>query len=220
MFIVTLPYATLHGGYWAILALVGIAYICCYTGKILVDCLYEYNDKGQLIRVRDSYVAIAEKVMKGKYGGKMVNIAQIIELLMTCILYVVLCGDLLIASFPSNIFDQRCWMMTSAMLLLPCAFLKDLRAVSTLSLSCAIAHLVINIIIFGYCFLQIGSWYWSKVTFSLDLRTFPITVGIVVFSYTSQIFLPTLEGNMVDRSQFDDMLDWSHIAAAAFKVFD
>ncbi|KAK3856691.1 hypothetical protein Pcinc_036993, partial [Petrolisthes cinctipes] len=33
-------------GYWAIIAMVGIAYICCYTGKILVDCLYEDNEEG------------------------------------------------------------------------------------------------------------------------------------------------------------------------------
>lgn len=163
MFIVCLPYAALHGGYWAIFALVAVAYICCYTGKILVACLYEIDDKGNTIRVRDSYVAIAEAVMGEKYGGKMVNIAQIIELLMTCILYVVLCGDLMIASFPSNTFDQKCWMILSAMLLLPCAFLKDLHSVSTLSLWCTVAHIVINIIIFGYCFLQIGNWYWSKV---------------------------------------------------------
>jgi len=52
----------------------------------------------------------------------------------------------------------------------------------------------------------------------LDGQTFPITLGIVVFSYTSQIFLPSLEGNMKDPSRFHCMLDWSHIAAAAFKV--
>ena len=41
MFIVSLPYGVMHGGYWAILAMVGIAHICCHTGKILVECLYE-----------------------------------------------------------------------------------------------------------------------------------------------------------------------------------
>nr|NVI79667.1 vesicular GABA transporter [Cucujiformia] len=35
---------------------------------------------------------------------------------------------------------------------------------------------------------------------------------------TSQIFLPTLEGNMVDPSKFQWMLDWSHIWAAIFKA--
>lgn len=44
MFIVSLPFAVLRGGYWAIVAMIGIAHICCYTGKILVDCLYEEVD--------------------------------------------------------------------------------------------------------------------------------------------------------------------------------
>jgi len=132
MFIVSLPYAVLHGGYWGVGALVFVAYICCYTGKILVDCLYEQNERGEIRRVRDSYVGIAEECLGEKYGGKLVNTAQIIELLMTCILYVVLCGDLLIGSFPDGIIDQRSWMMVCTMLLLPCAFITDLRIVSTL----------------------------------------------------------------------------------------
>lgn len=52
---------------------------------------------------------------------------------------------------------------------------------------------------------------------TLDLENFPISLGVIVFSYTSQIFLPTLEGNLIDRSKFEWMLNWSHIAAAAFK---
>lgn len=50
------------------------------------------------------------------------------------------------------------------------------------------------------------------------MGNFPISLGVIVFSYTSQIFLPTLEGNMIDRSKFEWMLDWSHIAAAVFKA--
>ena len=42
--------------------------------------------------------------------------------------------------------------------------------------------------------------------------------NLIVFSYTSQIFLPTLEGNMLDKSKFHCMLNWSHIAAAIFKA--
>lgn len=140
MFIVSLPFAVLHGGYWGVFSLVFVAYICCHTGKILVDCLYEPNEQGQMVRVRDSYVKIAEDCLGPQFGGMMVNIAQIIELLMTCILYVVLCGDLLIGSFPDGMIDQRSWMMLCTMLLLPCAFLTDLHAVSTLRYSpCALA---------------------------------------------------------------------------------
>lgn len=120
MFIVSLPFAVLRGGYWAIAAMVGIAYICCYTGKILVDCLYEFNPQtGQNERVRDSYVSIAKECFGKKYGAKIVNIAQIIELLMTCILYVVVCGDLMIGTFPMGAIDTRSWMMLIGIFLLP-----------------------------------------------------------------------------------------------------
>lgn len=112
MFIVSLPFAVLRGGYWAIAAMVGVAYICCYTGKILIECLYELDPAtGQLVRVRDSYVAIAKECFGPMIGARVVNIAQIIELLMTCILYVVVCGDLMIGSFPEGAIDTRSWMM-------------------------------------------------------------------------------------------------------------
>lgn len=34
-----------------------------------------------------------------RFGPMIVNTAQLIELLMTCILYIVLCGDLMIGEF-------------------------------------------------------------------------------------------------------------------------
>ena len=66
---------------------------------------------------------VAEEVMGRTLGGRMVNVAQIIELLMTCILYVLLCGDLLDGSFP-GLLDLPAWIILSTFFLLPCAFLQ------------------------------------------------------------------------------------------------
>lgn len=167
--------------------------------------------------MRDSYVSIAKMCFGPRWGARIVNVAQLIELLMTCILYVVLCGDLLIGMFPQGQIDTRSWMMLCGMLLIPCGFLKNLQHVSTLSFWCTMAHLAINIFIFAYCLSWAGEWGWSRVKFRIDFLHFPIGLGIIVFSYTSQIFLPSLEGNMRDPGRFECMLNWSHIAAAAFK---
>lgn len=219
MFIVSLPFAVLRGGYWAIFAMIGIAYICCYTGKILIECLYEIDlNTGQRVRVRDSYVSIATECFGPTYGATAVNAAQMIELLMTCILYVVVCGDLMAGTFLDSVVDTRSWMFITGICLLPLAFLKSLHHVSTLSFWCTMSHLLINAVILGYCVLQLPEWGWSKVRLGIDMANFPISLGVIVFSYTSQIFLPTLEGNLIDRSKFDWMLDWSHIAAAIFKT--
>ncbi len=218
MFIVTFPYAVFEGGYWVIISMVFIAYVCCYTGKILVQCLYEEDEHGYPVRVRDSYVSIAEEVWGKRFGGRIVNLAQLVELLMTCILYVLLCGDLMIGSFPNTPLDLSSWIMVSSAMLLPCAFLKSLQHVSFLSFWCTVAHMFINAIILIYCFTRVHEWRWDQVQIKIDIWTFPISLGIVIFSYTSQIFLPTLEGNMIDRNKFHCMMHWTHFSAAIFKA--
>lgn len=102
MFVVSFPYAILHGGWWGVVALVGVAYICYHTGIMLVQCLYDekvhslsnHETIGHLQdkRIFHTYRAVAEAVWGPMLGGRLVLTAQIIELLMTCILYVVLTG--------------------------------------------------------------------------------------------------------------------------------
>lgn len=235
MFVVSLPYAVANGGYWAILAMLLASYICCYTGKILIDCLYDDSDDeiinlfdGKLtsikiascrrrLRIRTSYVDIAKDVWGSTLGARLVNIAQNIELLMTCILYLVLCGDLFVGSFPGSL-DHSSWTMISCMMLIPCAFIRSLKFVSKLSFCNAVVHLVINAIIMFYCLTKVKSWDFSKVEIKVNIWSFPISLGIIVFSYTSQIFLPSMEGSMVDKTRFDSMLNVTHLIAAVFKA--
>ncbi|KAJ8015803.1 hypothetical protein DPEC_G00000140 [Dallia pectoralis] len=220
MFVIGLPYAILHGGYLGLFLIIFAAVVCCYTGKILIACLYEENGDGSVVRVRDSYVDIANACCQPRFpslGGHLVNVAQIIELVMTCILYVVVSGNLMVNSFPNLPVSQKAWSVIATAALLPCAFLKSLKAVSRFSLLCTIAHFIINILVIAYCLSRARDWAWDKVKFYIDVKKFPISIGIIVFSYTSQIFLPSLEGNMQRPSDFHCMMDWTHIGACVLK---
>ena len=73
-------------------------------------------------------------------------------------------------------------------------------------------------IIIVYCLTKAPTWDWSKIQFRINIASFPTSLGIIVFSYTSQIFLPTLEDNMRYPSQFNVMLVLSHVTAAIFKT--
>ncbi|KAM6976697.1 vesicular inhibitory amino acid transporter-like [Aplochiton taeniatus] len=220
MFVLGLPYAILHGGYLGLFLIIFAAVVCCYTGKILIACLYEENEDGVLVRVRDSYVDIANACCAPRFpalGGHIVNVAQIIELVMTCILYVVVSGNLMYNSFPSLPVSQKAWSVVATAALLPCAFLRNLKSVSKFSLLCTIAHILINVLVIAYCLSRARDWAWDKVKFYIDVKKFPISIGIIVFSYTSQIFLPSLEGNMAKPSEFHCMMDWTHISACILK---
>uniref|UniRef100_A0A0R3RJC4 Aa_trans domain-containing protein n=1 Tax=Elaeophora elaphi TaxID=1147741 RepID=A0A0R3RJC4_9BILA len=201
MFIVGLPVAVKVGGWWTVAAIIGVAYLCYWSGILLIDCLYENN-----VKVRSTYQAVAEAYRPGM--GRYVLCAQLTELLSTCIIYIVIAGDLLQSCIPS--LDKSALMMLVTAALLGCAFLESIRVVSNLSLINAISHLVINAIIFIYCLFQ--------VPFTFDIRTMPTVIGVVVFGYTSHIFLPSLEGSMEDPTKFKWMLRWSHIIAAVFKA--
>ncbi|KAK4824459.1 hypothetical protein QYF61_015837 [Mycteria americana] len=48
IFVLGLPYALLHSGYSGLFLIILAAALCCYTGKILIACLYEENEDGQL----------------------------------------------------------------------------------------------------------------------------------------------------------------------------
>lgn len=88
--------------------MLGVKLIFGFVLKILVQCLYEPDPAtGEPVRVRDSYVAIAKVCFGKKFGARIVSIAQIIELLMTCILYIVVCGDLMAGTFPEGAIDSR-----------------------------------------------------------------------------------------------------------------
>ncbi|CAD5219205.1 unnamed protein product [Bursaphelenchus xylophilus] len=210
MFIVGLPYAVKIGGWWTVLALVGAAYVCYRTGISLIECLYDDNGK----KIRHSYREVAEAAWPG--FGKLVLAAQLTELLSTCIIYLVLAGDLLQGCVPA--IDKPAWMMLVASILLGTALVDDMRLVSQISFYNAVSHLIINAIMVLYCFSQISDWSLGSVAFLPSLRLLPTIIGVVVFGYTSHIFLPSLEASMEDPKEFKTMLSQSHIAAAAFKA--
>uniref|UniRef100_A0A4W6DUX3 Vesicular inhibitory amino acid transporter n=1 Tax=Lates calcarifer TaxID=8187 RepID=A0A4W6DUX3_LATCA len=219
IFVLGLPFALVQSGYMGLVLLVLSAWVCNHTGRILVACLYEEQQ-----RIRHSYQDIVEACCKGLWpnwpglGGWMVNVAQVIELLMTCTLYLVFSTSLLSDSLTGMAVPRSVCSLISLMFLLPCLLLTDLRPVSTLSLLCSLAHILISLLVMLYCLSRASNWSWSSLSLSVDPEDFLVSVGVIIFSYTSQIFLPPLEGSMEDSRQFNAMLGWTHGAACIMKT--
>ncbi|XP_077950010.1 vesicular inhibitory amino acid transporter-like [Gasterosteus aculeatus] len=226
IFVLGLPFALLRSGYVGLVLLVLSAWFCNHTGRILVACLYEEEQSGSvsMVRVRHSYQDIVEAGCKGLWpnlpalGGWLVNVAQVIELLMTCTLYLVVSTSLLSDSLSGMAVPRSVCSLVSLVFLLPCLLLTDLRPVSTLSLLCSLAHILISLLVMLHCLSRASSWSWSTLPLSVDPEDFIVSVGVIIFSYTSQIFLPPLEGSMKDRGQFNCMLGWTHGAACIMKT--
>ena len=64
----------MQGGYMSLVAIVAISVISNYTGKLIIECLYEkpFNDQGTRgVRLRNSYAMIG-KLMFLKYQERMI----------------------------------------------------------------------------------------------------------------------------------------------------
>ncbi|XP_012736112.2 vesicular inhibitory amino acid transporter-like [Fundulus heteroclitus] len=229
IFVLGLPFALVQSGYMGLVVLVLSAWVCNHTGRSLVACLYEEQHSKESssvskVRVRHSYQDIMDACCKGLWpnwsvvGGWLINLAQVIELLMTCTLYLLVSTTLLCDSLSAVNLPRSACSLMSLMFLLPCLLLTDLRPVSTLSLLCSLAHILISLLVILYCLSCASNWSWSSLSLSVDPEDFIVSVGVIIFSYTSQIFLPPLEGSMEDRGQFDTMLGWTHGVACIMKT--
>ncbi|KAL4649092.1 vesicular inhibitory amino acid transporter-like [Arapaima gigas] len=221
IFVVGLPYALLQSGYLGLLLLVVAAVICSYTGKILITCLYEEDEEGRPVRVRSSYEDIANACCMRVcpwLGGAVVNVAQVVELSMTCVLYLVVSTNLASHSFLAPPLPLSAWSIASILPLVPCILIQDLRVVSRLSLLCSLAQFFITFTVVAYCLSQAPHWSWSTMAISVDFEKFLVSIGVIIFSYTSQVFLPTLEGSMEEQENFSSMMTWTHFLACVFKT--
>ncbi|KAK0139501.1 Vesicular inhibitory amino acid transporter [Merluccius polli] len=143
---------------------------------------------------------------------------QVIELLMMCTLYLVVSATLLSDSLWWTAVPRSACSLASFLFLLPCLLLRDLRPVSTLSMLCSLAHVFISLLVILYCLSAAHGWSLSSLSLAVEPGDFLVSVGIIIFSYTSQIFLPTLEGSMEHRGQFPAMLGRTHAAACIMKT--
>uniref|UniRef100_A0A8C6KP97 Vesicular inhibitory amino acid transporter n=1 Tax=Nothobranchius furzeri TaxID=105023 RepID=A0A8C6KP97_NOTFU len=222
VFMLGLPFALVHSGYVGLVLLLLSAWVCNHTGRSLVACLYEEEERSGLVtkvRVRHSYQDIMDACFLQPFVSRLGSLPlQVVELLMTCTLYLLVSTSLLCDSLSGVALPRSVCSLVSLMFLLPCLLLTDLRSVSTLSLLCSLAHILISLLVMLYCLSCASGWSWASLSLLVDPEDFLVSVGVIIFSYTSQIFLPPLEGSMENRGHFEAMLGWTHGAAGVMKT--
>ena len=220
MFVLSLPWAVDHGGFFGLFLIVLTAVACAYTGGILIDCLYEETEFGKRKKYT-SYQELAKVTLGPMIGPFIVNLSQMLELFMICTLYVVVSGELFYSLYEG--FTPRFYSTMVGVILLPCAMLPNLKSVSKFSCVCSIGQFLVYIVIIHHCIKTMDtetSWSEgiSKMKFYVEWEEFSVGIGAIVFSYTSQFYLPSLESDMQNKAAFKPMLYWSHWLAAICKA--
>ncbi|XP_035385016.1 vesicular inhibitory amino acid transporter [Electrophorus electricus] len=212
-----LPYALLQSGFLGLVLLVLSACVCSYTGKILISCLYEEDEQGHVRRIRHTYEDVADTCCP-RLGGRLVGAAQLVELTFTCVLYLVIGGNMMSHGLPFLPLTPATSSALTFLTLAPCVVIRDLRVVSRLSFLCSLAQFLLTFIVIVYCLCQCPRWAYGVLALAVDFDHFLVAAGIIIFSYTSQILLPALEGSMAERAEFGSMMDCTHTLAGVLKT--
>merc|ERR1719427_1853937 len=127
--ILAMPFVIRLGGYWGIGLIVFIGILGNYSGKVLIRLLYEVNQDGTRVRVRDSYADIGEDVHP-KYGRYLVHVVNGIEQFTHCVLLLIMPGTLVAHTFPNTPLNESAWIAVLSIVIIPSIFLRKMHQVT------------------------------------------------------------------------------------------
>ena len=214
--ILAMPLVTLFGGYWFIFGVIAIAVLSNYTSKILIECLYEeFPEKGR-IRVRNTFADIGDAFWP-KYGRHMVDAIKFFELIFIAAVYPIACGESFYYLLHFLPVGKQIWILMFGLAMVPNVFLNSVRLLCKISMVAIFFGLANFTIIVAYCLGQSASWEAQDLLVFDPLR-FPLALGVVLASYSSQIYLTVLESNMRHPEKFNTVINLAFLAMTVLKI--
>lgn len=229
-----LPYAVFKGGSATIIGFPLFALVHWYTGKVMIDCIYDDNgveitehkrivihDKTQTAakkksRVRDNYSELG-KVLWPRYGGVILDALQSLDLLILGVSYLISCGSLMAHALPKAGLTEAMWVSIVAAVVLPSTFVKDLACVAWQSLLSITSLFTLVSVQIWYTVTKSSTINFRDVLF-WDTEGALVALGLVISSYCVYSILIPVELSMANPPKFGSALGISLSLAAIFKV--
>jgi vesicular inhibitory amino acid transporter len=203
--LLSMPYAVSQGGWLGLSFLLIFSVMCCYTAILLRRCLDSNPHIG-------SYPDVGEAAF-GKWGRWTVSILLYSELYFVAVEFLILEGDNLAQLFPNfslplgltSLTVHQCFVVLSALCMLPTVWLRDLSLLSYVSAGGVFASLFIGLAV-GWVGLLDGVGFHSQGRTLIHLSGLPVAIGLYAFCYCGHAVFPSIYSSMKDRTQFSHVL--------------
>ncbi|XP_002169379.1 vesicular inhibitory amino acid transporter [Hydra vulgaris] len=218
--ILAMPYVIKGGGWWSIVSMVVIASISNYTGQILLDCHYETlknQESGEVIRKRTriSYADIGFKVWPW-CGKDLILIVQILELLFMATLYPIVATSVFKTLCPFKI-SSAIWVLIFGIVILPNIFIRRVSHISFMSTVTVVSASFVFFIVNLYCFTEYKQWDITQLE-HFSLSEFVSSCGVIIASYSSQMYLSVIEENMAKPQCIKSVMNAGYAAMTLLKI--
>lgn len=214
--LLAMPLSASYGGYWFIVATIAVAALSCYTSKILVETLYDVHPKKGLVRTRQTYAEVGEAFWP-KYGRFMVVAFTFVELMFSASSNPIACAEAMIYLCPNLPISTRMWIVIFGLGLVANIFLNSVRLLSKISMMVIVLGIGTFGTVIGYSLYLMPVW---NATDMLVFQTskFPLSLGMLVASYSAQIYLAVLEVSMKTPENFNKILNYGYVVMTLVKL--
>lgn len=219
--ILAMPYVIKGGGWWSVVAIILVAILSNYTGQILINCHYddvidEVTGETVSVRTRSSYAEVGD-AMWPVYGKNIVLFIQVLELLFMATLYPIVFVSVTHTLFPHFGLSSGVWVLIFGMLMLPNIFLRRLYHISIMSSLTVASATSVFFAVCVYCLTEIDAWDVHNLE-KFSIKEFVASTGVVVASYSSQMYLSVIESDMRNPSTIGTVMNAGYFAMTILKV--
>jgi len=211
-----LPYAVKERGIAVILAFFIIPVCFWYTGKILIECLYDTDKKQRRLKVRSTFKELGE-IRLPKYGGYIVTAIMHLDVYILSVSYLILFGSLMSHALPPVPLTVTAWTCIAGVVVLPTTFLRSLSEIAWLSVVGVIALISVLISVLWHGADHSHRWNLDTILF-WDSEGFSITLPILISSYSAIPLLPSVEESMREKHKFSRTLALSYVITTLIKI--
>ena len=218
-----LPHAFAKGGVIVFFSFLIVPLIDCYTGKILIECLYVKDRlSGHKVRVHSTYrdLGVASAACA---GGVIVDAAVYCSLASDMFNILVLGGSVMSYSSAIVPLSKRVCVLIMSGAVFPTIFFKNLANIAWLSMLNCVAVTATVLATAWYSLNHISTWKGSQILFFSSTHETLYALAIVVFCFESHTVLMDVEESMAHKKHFTRALCAAYsstsLLAACFAVF-
>lgn len=203
-------------GFWALFIVPAVALAGNYTGKILVEMLYETDKDGTRRRSREGYLDLGELLIP-RFGKYLVDVVNTVENFAHSVLVLLLAGGVMHEVVP--LLGDHLLTVLCVIPVMPVVFLEKIHSLSKIAIITVTVATILVVISCVHSVLQTRLRIKSfKTDSNFDLKAISLGIGITIVTYACQPYLPFIEKSMNNREKFGKVMDISYILVTILKL--
>lgn len=132
-------------------------------------------------------------------------------------LYPIVAASVMRGLLPKLRISSGLWVLVFGLLMLPNIFFRKLYHISIMSTLTVVSAVCISVVLTLYCFTQAGTWQTYDLN-EFDLKEFVASIGVMVASYSSQMYLSIIECDMKKPKDALLVMNAGYFAMTALKI--